>query len=218
MASYYEQVEAAIKANEKELAHLKDELRGLRSVEKDTPRESFQRQHAQILYHIDQEQKRLEENRALLDSFHTARDAISELRASRESEDLDKLRALLASERDPMIRREILEELEAKELEHQTRIEAIEDTVRTNMANLTDELREELRQSFLALNEAENKDAIEEPEVVVAEENAEITEGVERRNETGESEEGGTGEPAENQEQLKSESTKFAMIRKRRKW
>lgn len=206
MASYYEQVEAAIKANEKELAHLKDELRGLRSVEKDTPRESFQRQHAQILYHIDQEQKRLEENRALLDSFHTARDAISELRASRESEDLDKLRALLASERDPMIRREILEELEAKELEHQTRIEAIEETVRTNMANLTDELREELRQSFLALNEAENKDAIEEPEVVVAEENAEITEGVERRNETGESEEGGTGEPAENQENKKAEN------------
>ena len=150
MASYYEQVEQAIKANEKELAYLKDELRGLKSVEKDTPRENFQRQHAQILYHIDQEQKRLEQNKALLASYHAARDAISELRESRESAELDNLRSLLATERDSKIRREILEELEAKEQEHAARIEGLEETVRTNMAGLTDELREELRQSFLA--------------------------------------------------------------------
>jgi hypothetical protein len=205
MASYYEQVQAAITANEKELAHLKDELRGLRSVEKDTPRESFQRQHAQILYHIDQEQQKLEKNRALLDSFHTARDAISELRVSRENEELDKLRALLDSERDPKIRREILEELEAKELEHQTRIETIEETVRTNMANLTDELRDELRQSFLALNEEEKKEVVE-PEVVVAEENAEVTENVEKRGETGDSDEGATGGNNENPENNKGEN------------
>lgn len=205
MASYYEQVEAAIKANEKELAHLKDELRGLRSVEKDTPRESFQRQHAQILYHIDQEQKRLEENRALLDSFHAARDAISELRQTRENEDLDKLRALLASERDPQVRREILEELEAKELEHQTRIEAIEETVRTNMANLTDELREEVRQSFLTLNEEEQKETLEEPAVVEADDNAVVMEETVRNGETGDAEEGGTGNPVENQEDKKGE-------------
>ena len=170
MASYYEQVQDAIKANEKELAHLKDELRGLRSVERDTPRESFQRQHAQILYHIDQEQKRLEENRALLESYNTAKDAISQLREIRENEELDKLRALLASERDPKIRREILEELEAKEKEHATRVEAVEETVRTNMANLTDELSEELRQSFLVENENEKEKAtVEEPVAIEAE-------------------------------------------------
>ena len=153
MASYYEQVEEAIKNNEKELAHLRDELRGLRSVEKDTPRESFQRQHAQILYHIDQEQKRLEENRTLLDNYHAARDGIAELRVSRDNEELDKLRALLAAERDPQIRREILEELEAKEKVHNEKIEALETTVQTSMAGLTDELREELRQSFLTEDE-----------------------------------------------------------------
>ena len=170
MASYYEQVEQAIKANEKELAYLKDELRGLKSVEKDTPRENFQRQHAQILYHIDQEQKRLEQNKALLASYHAARDAISELRESRESAELDNLRSLLATERDSKIRREILEELEAKEQEHAARIEGLEETVRTNMAGLTDELREELRQSFLApAEEAKEETIIEEPEVITSE-------------------------------------------------
>ena len=49
MASYYNQVQEAIRKNEKELQHLQVELRGLRSVERDTPRECFQRQHAQIL-------------------------------------------------------------------------------------------------------------------------------------------------------------------------
>ena len=174
MASYYEQVQEAIKNNEKELVHLRDELRGLRSVEKDTPRESFQRQHAQILYHIEQEQRRLAENQALLDNFNATREAIAELRESRESEELDKLRALLASERDPQIRREILEELEAKELEHQAKIEALETQVQTGMAGLTDELAEELRQSFLSSEPAETKDS-SQVDVVAAAETADMT-------------------------------------------
>ena len=162
MASYYEQVQEAIKNNEKELAHLRDELRGLKSVEKDTPRESFQRQHAQILYHIDQEQKRLAENQAMLDNYHAARDGIAELRVSRDNEELDKLRELLASERDPQIRREIREELEAKEREHAERIEALETTVQTSMAALTDELAEELRQSFLTADKEKEETNVEE--------------------------------------------------------
>ena len=157
MASYYEQVQEAIRANEKELAHLKEELRGLKSVEKDTPRENFQRQHAQILYYIDQEQNRLASNQALLDNYHAARDGIAELRVSRDNEELDKLRELLASERDPQIRREISEELEAKEREHAERIEALETTVQTSMAGLTDELAEELRQSFLSEDKAKEE-------------------------------------------------------------
>lgn len=168
MASYYEQVQEAIRANEKELAHLKEELRGLRSVEKDTPRENFQRQHAQILYYIDQEQNRLASNQALLDNYHAARDGIAELRVSRDNEELDKLRELLASERDPQIRREISEELEAKEREHAERIEALETTVQTSMAGLTDELAEELRQSFLSEDKAK-EEAKEEVQAEVEE-------------------------------------------------
>ena len=44
MASYYSQVEDAVKRNLQEIEHLEQELAGLRSVEKDTPRESYQRQ------------------------------------------------------------------------------------------------------------------------------------------------------------------------------
>ena len=153
MASYYNQVQEAIKNNEKELQHLQNELRGLRSVEKDTPRESFQRQHAQILYHIDQEQRRLEENRTLLRNFEEAKNAISELREARDNDGLDELRAMLATERDPAIRREILEELEGKERAHAERIEALETKVQTSMSGLTDELQEEVRQSFLVTEE-----------------------------------------------------------------
>ena len=144
MASYYNQVQEAIRNNEKELQHLQDELRGLRSVERDTPRESFQRQHAQILYHIDQEQRRLEENQTLLRNFEEARDAIAELRDARDNDGLDELRGMLATERDPAIRREILEELESKERAHAERVEALETRVQTSMSGLTDELKEEV--------------------------------------------------------------------------
>ena len=166
MASYYNQVQEAIKSNERELQHLQDELRGLRSVEKDTPRESFQRQHAQILYHIDQEQRRLEENRTLLRNFEEAKNAISELREARDNDGLDELRAMLATERDPAIRREILEELEGKERAHAERIEALETKVQTSMSGLTDELQEEVRQSFLVTEEVKDENVSENQNVV----------------------------------------------------
>ena len=175
MASYYSQVEEAIKKNQKELAHLQDELRGLRTVEKDTPRESYQRQHAQILYHIDLEQRQLEKNRNLLQDYEEAHRAITELRASRENTEIEELRSLLATERDPHIRREISEEIDAKTKEHESRIESLETRVQTSMGRLTDELAEELRNSFLIEETEDNKEAsLEEgaPEIHPSEEAA----------------------------------------------
>lgn len=171
MASYYSQVEEAIKTNEQELKHLNEELRGLRSVEQDTPRESYQRQYAQILYHIDQEQRRLEQNQRLLESYNSAKDAISELRTSRENKELVDLRELLSKERDPQIRREISEEIEAKEKEHETRITSLESTVTSNMSRLTDELATELRNSFLESdNVLSSPDVMEQETIVPSEE------------------------------------------------
>lgn len=164
MASYYSQVEEAIKKNQKELAHLQDELRGLRTVERDTPRESYQRQHAQILYHIDQEQRQLEKNRNLLQDYEEAHRAITELRASRENDELEQLRNLLATERDPQIRREISEELDAKTKEHESIIESLETRVQTSMGKLTDELATELRNSFLTEETVEEKEAVQDEE------------------------------------------------------
>ena len=175
MASYYSQVEEAIKKNQKELAHLQDELRGLRTVERDTPRESYQRQHAQILYHIDLEQRQLEKNRNLLQDYEEAHRAITELRESRENAEIEQLRQLLATERDPHIRKEISEEIDAKTKEHESRIESLETIVQTSMGRLTDELAEELRNSFLT--EENDKDvSLEEnaPEIHPSEDSENI--------------------------------------------
>ena len=72
MASYYSQVEEAVKKNLEEIEHLEQELAGLRSVEKDTPRESYQRQVEQIERHMEQERARLESNRQLLYNYNKA--------------------------------------------------------------------------------------------------------------------------------------------------
>lgn len=145
MASYYSQLEEAISKNEKELAHLQDELKGLRAVEKDTPRDSYQRQYTQILYHIDQEQRRLDENRSLKRNYDSAHHNISKLR---------DLRDLLDKEHDGQIRHEIEEEISRRE-----------DEVRTSMSILTDELGEEVRTYFLEVNDDLEKDTDEKESV-----------------------------------------------------
>lgn len=127
MASYYSQVEEAIKNNEKELSHLREELRGLRSVETDTSRESYQREEASIKYHMTQEQNLLEENRRLLANYDEALANMNKI---------SELRELRNQESDP----EKLGNLDGQ-------IFLAEQSLTANLQNLTDELKEELNTS-----------------------------------------------------------------------
>ena len=129
MASYYSQVEDAVKRNLEEIEHLEQELAGLRSVEKDTPRESYQRQVEQIERHMEQERARLEANRQLLYNYNKASSNIMKLGAVYD---------LREKEHDPQIRREMDEEIEARQRE-----------IADAMGNLTDELAQEVRDSIL---------------------------------------------------------------------
>lgn len=132
MKNYYNEVEQAIRRNEAEIKHLKEELKGLRSVEKDTPRESYQRQETQIFRHLEAEQSRLKGNKQLLKNYELAQTSLTKL---------DELRTLRSKERDSQIRREIDEEITAREKE-----------LESSMGALTDELRQEIRENYL--NEA----------------------------------------------------------------
>ena len=129
MASYYSQVEDAVKRNLEEIEHLEQELAGLRSVEKDTPRESYQKQVAQIETHMEQERARLEANRQLLYNYNKASSNIMKLGAVID---------LREKEHDPQLRREMDEEIEARQKE-----------IAEAMGNLTEELAQEVRDSIL---------------------------------------------------------------------
>ena len=147
----YSQVEEAIKKNESEISHLEDELRMLRSVEKDTPRESYQRQLERIEYHIEQQKKYLRQNKSLMYNYKFAYEGMMELR---------KLRELYDKEEDPQVRSEINE-----------KIESLSQNVSISMDSLTDDLADELRISILNSGNVEEKiikeDIIEDPEIVV---------------------------------------------------
>ena len=127
MASYYSQVEEAIKNNEKELVHLRNELDGLRSVENDTSRENYQREEASIKYHMTQEKNLLEANRRLLANYDEALANMNKI---------SQLRELRNQESDP----EKLGNLDGQ-------IFLAEQSLTANLQNLTDELKEELNTS-----------------------------------------------------------------------
>ena len=128
MGIYYKEVEEAIKNNERELRHLQEELKGLRSVEKDTPWDSYQRQEAQIRRHMATEESRLEGNRRLLDNYNLAKESFIKL---------EELRRLRGKETDLEVIVEMDEELAAREREFES-----------SMGSLTDELRQELKDDF----------------------------------------------------------------------
>lgn len=129
MATYYNQVEEEIKRSEAELVHLRQEMENLRSAERSMPFASYQREHANILRHIANQEQAIERNQNLLKSYDAAYNSIMDLR---------KLNDLLANERDPQIRREINEEIEAKSKE-----------LATSRENLNPELLNELQTTVL---------------------------------------------------------------------
>ncbi len=129
MASHYNELEEEIKRNEAELKHLEEELKGLQSVEKDTPRQSYQRQYDQIQYHMEQERTRLARNRALLTNFNRAANGIRRIRTERE---------LLESEQDPELR-----------ASRERLIEVYERQITDAMSGLSDELAAEVRETIL---------------------------------------------------------------------
>ena len=129
MASMYNQVEERIKNAQNELKHLEEEQQALRNEEKNMPRDSYIREELSLRNHITAQENIIRDNQIILNAYNAARNSILDLR---------KLHDLYDTERDSQIRKEINEEIEAKEKELQHSRDL-----------LPEELQEELRASIL---------------------------------------------------------------------
>lgn len=157
MASIYSQIEEKIKNAQEEIRHLESERMALRRAEKDMPRDSYIREDASIRDHIAEQEEIVRQNQELLTAYNNARSGIVDLRT---------LRDLLDRERDPQIRREITEEIEAKERQVQE--------ARTHMSEeFQQELRDSIDQEF---NVEEQKEVNNDDEMVLINSNPQYTE------------------------------------------
>ena len=148
MASIYNQIEERIKNAQDEIRHLESERMALRRAEKDMPRDSYIREDASIRDHIAEQEEIVRQNQELLTAYNNARSGIVDLRT---------LRDLLDRERDPQIRREITEEIEAKERQVQE--------ARTHMS---EEFQQELRDSIAnEFNNEEQKEVNNDDEMIL---------------------------------------------------
>ena len=152
MTNYYSQLDDEINENVAQIEYLESRLQGLRSVEKDTPLESYQKQEAQIKRHIEQERAKLEANRRLLYNYNKASNNIVKL---------GKVFDLRDKEKDPQIRREMDEEIDARRRE-----------IADAMSHLTAELAQEVRDSILRDRQAEKE--IEEHNKVQSNDNTAV--------------------------------------------
>ena len=138
MASYYSRLEEAIKKNEERLRRLNEDLKDLRAVRDDIPSSEYHRQSSQTLYQMDKEQRQLEYNRNMLYNYRSAQ---------RNHERIQELQSLLESESDPEIRVEISYEIDLRQA-----------SLSRNLGSLTDELAQEIRDSFDVSEEKEATD------------------------------------------------------------
>ena len=172
MASYYSQLESSIKTSESEILRLQKALQELKETKKLSPQEGAEvaLSPEEILELLDKEQTNLEVQRELLANYNIAARNIFDLRKLREENfstpEIEELNKLLKEETDPRIRVEIEEEIkkleqglqDRKNLYEQEKAEKIaikEEAVRASIALLSNELAEELRQSFIN-NEMDN--------------------------------------------------------------
>ena len=156
MASIYSQIEEKIKNAQEEIRHLESERMALRRAEKDMPRDSYIREDASIRDHIAAQEEIVRQNQELLTAYNNARSGIVDLRT---------LRDLLDRERDPQIRREITEEIEAKERQVQE--------ARTHMS---EEFQQELRDSIDQEFNVEEQKEVNNDEMVLINPNPQYTE------------------------------------------
>ena len=69
MDTYYEELQETIRRSQEEIDHLNKELRGLYSVEKDTPRDVFQKEEAQIKKHLAKQKAIIEKNQNIINNY-----------------------------------------------------------------------------------------------------------------------------------------------------
>ena len=128
MASIYSQIEEIIRKAQDEIIHLEQERMALRREEKNMPRDSYMKEDERLRTHIAAQEQIIRDNQQMLNHFNNARQGIIDLR---------NLRDLLDRERDPQIRREITEEIDAKEKQ-----------VQDSRAHMSEEFQNEMRESI----------------------------------------------------------------------
>ena len=128
MASIYSQIEETIRKAQEEIKHLEQERMALRREEKNMPRESYISEDSRLRTHIATQEQIIRDNQQLLSHYNNARQGIIDLR---------DLRDLLDRTRDPQIRRQITEEIDAKEKQ-----------VQDSRAQMSEEFQNEMRESI----------------------------------------------------------------------
>ena len=128
MASIYSQIEETIRKAQEEIKHLEQERMALRRKEKNMPRESYIIEDSRLRTQIATQEQIIRDNQQLLSNYNNARQGIIDLR---------DLRDLLDRTRDPQIRRQITEEIDAKEKQ-----------VQDSRAQMSEEFQNEMRESI----------------------------------------------------------------------